>query len=203
LQWPTINGEKPATLPFGPSHWCHPIVTMHHMNSEEINTFWAFEQRRTRELAASGQSRPLVIKDIYDEFLAPHLNETREDWDNLADNRYYLDTESGDHKWEDWQVGRMKKADDYNEAEKSAHTSFEACGAACKSLGANECFRYRYEKGACSISNSFIMGHPVKRERGEHLRVMSGWDVAKINAWIKKQGTCSRVHWPKVETGKG
>lgn len=201
MQWPTINGEKPATLPFGPSHWCHPIVTMHHMNAEEINTFWDFEKRRTRELAASGESRPLVLKDIYDEFLAPHLNETREDWDNMADNRYYLDQESG-HKWEDWRLKRMKKAEDYNEHEKKAHESFEACAAACKSLGPDECFRYKYEKGSCSISNAFIMGKPVKRESDKDKRVMSGWDVDKINKWIKKQGTCSNIRWPNVKVDK-
>ncbi|KAK4235567.1 glycosyltransferase [Achaetomium macrosporum] len=199
--WPTINGEKPATLPFGPSHWCHPIVTMHHMNAEEINTFWHFERRKQRALAESGQAspRPLVLKDIFDEFLAPHLNATREDWDNLADNRFYLDLDDPARKWEDWQVKRMKKADEYNEYEKKAHLSFDDCGAACRSLPPDECFRYKYHNGACSISNSFIMGKPVKRENKDADRVMSGWDVEKIHAWIQKQGSCDKIKWPDVK----
>ncbi|KAH6845789.1 hypothetical protein B0I37DRAFT_381139 [Chaetomium sp. MPI-CAGE-AT-0009] len=191
--WPTINGEKPATLPFGPSHWCHPIVTMHHMNAEEINSFWHFERRHMRKL-----SRPLVLRDIYEEFLAPHLTETREDWDNLADNRFYLDTESG-RKWADWQLKRTKKPEDYNEQEKNAHKSFADCAAACESLGPDECFRYKYVDGACSISNSFIMGKPVKRADDEKDRTMSGWDIAKINDWVRKQPACDSVKWPNVK----
>ncbi|KAH6637275.1 hypothetical protein F5144DRAFT_592195 [Chaetomium tenue] len=192
--WPTINGEKPATLPFGPSHWCHPVVTMHHMNSEEINSFWHFERKQTRKQT----KRPLLLRDIYDEFLAPHLNETRADWDNLADNRFYLDPE---RKWSDWQLKRTKKAEEYNEQEKNAHKSFEDCGAACKSLGAGDCFRYKYVDGACSISNAFIMGKPVKPADDDKDRTMSGWDMDKIKAWVAEQPPCSDdVKWPNVKT---
>lgn len=35
--WPVINGEKPATLPFGPKLWCEPVVTMHHVEPYEMN----------------------------------------------------------------------------------------------------------------------------------------------------------------------
>lgn len=35
--WPTVNGEKPSTLPFGPTHWCQPVVTMHHAQPNEMN----------------------------------------------------------------------------------------------------------------------------------------------------------------------
>jgi hypothetical protein len=44
--WPMINGENPRTLPFGPSHWCQPIVTMHHVTPEEANDMWWYEQQR-------------------------------------------------------------------------------------------------------------------------------------------------------------
>lgn len=198
MQWPTINGEKPATLPFGPSHWCHPIVTMHHMNSEEVNTFWHFERKKTRALSQSGSSRPLVIRDIFEEYLEPNLNATREDWDNNADNRYYLDPDPA-RKWENHQLDRVKNKDDYNEYEKKAHESFEACGAACKSVG-KECFQYRYRDGACSFGDSFQLGHPVKREQDDKKRMMSGWDIEKIRSWIQEQAPCKDIKWPKVET---
>ncbi|GAB1318272.1 N-acetylgalactosaminide beta-1,3-galactosyltransferase [Madurella fahalii] len=195
--WPTINGEKPATLPFGPSHWCHPIVTMHHMNSEEINTFWHFERKRTLAQAKSGSSRPLVLRDIFEEFLEPNLNATREDWDNHSDNRYYL---APDRQWEDWKMGRVKNKDEYNEHEKKAHESFEACGAACKSVEPKDCFQYRYKDGECSFSNAFLLGNPVKKEDDDKKRTMSGWDIEKIQSWIKAQAPCDNIRWPKVET---
>lgn len=43
---PMINGEKARAIPFGPTHWCQPLVTMHHMSPEEINDMWQYEGRR-------------------------------------------------------------------------------------------------------------------------------------------------------------
>jgi hypothetical protein len=44
--WPMTNGEKPSTMPFGDSHWCEPLVTMHHVTANEVNELWRFEQAR-------------------------------------------------------------------------------------------------------------------------------------------------------------
>ena len=208
-QWPTINGEKPSTLPFGPSHWCQPIVTMHHMNSEEINTFWHFERRRQLALAESSNlppshQPPLLLRDIYAAFLAPHLNATRDDWDNDAERTFYLPPPSSPNdkkEWPDWQVERTKKPEDMNALERKAHESFAACGAACKSLAGEECFRYRYRDGVCSTGNAFVMGRPVKKEEGAK-RVMSGWDVEKIHAWVEGREACGKVNWPAVKKGR-
>jgi hypothetical protein len=43
---PMINGEKARAIPFGPTHWCQPLVTMHHMSPEEINDMWQYEGQR-------------------------------------------------------------------------------------------------------------------------------------------------------------
>ena len=43
---PMINGEEARTIPFGPSHWCQPLITMHHMSPEDINDFWQYEGGR-------------------------------------------------------------------------------------------------------------------------------------------------------------
>ncbi|KAK4120674.1 glycosyltransferase family 31 protein [Parathielavia appendiculata] len=217
--WPTINGEKPSTLPFGPTHWCHPIVTMHHMNAEELNTFWQFERRHLLQSTTTiithqhGQStktrsppppsppppRPLLMKDIYTAYVAPYLNASRDDWDNLADNRFYLDP-ARNSSWEDWKLQRSKKPAELNEHERMAHLSFEHCRAACKSLGGDECFRFRYEDGACSIGDAFVLGKPVKKPDGEMVGVKSGWMVERIQAWIQRQGaSCDKVKWPEVK----
>jgi hypothetical protein len=47
---PMFNGEKPNTLPYGPGHWCEPLLTMHHMNSEEISAVWQYQQTRTKKV---------------------------------------------------------------------------------------------------------------------------------------------------------
>lgn len=49
--WPMFNGEKPSTLPYGPGHWCEPLLTMHHMNAEEISMVWQFEQTRKQDVS--------------------------------------------------------------------------------------------------------------------------------------------------------
>ncbi|KAJ4288833.1 hypothetical protein N0V88_007162 [Collariella sp. IMI 366227] len=144
---------------------------------------------------------PLVLRDIYHEFLAPKLNATRADWDNLAENRFYLDT-TGDRKWDEWKTKRMKEEGKLNEFEKVAHESAEACAAACESLEGDECFRWKYVDGECAFANSFAMGKPVKREKEEKKRMTSGWDVDKIEKWVEKQGECGKVKWPEVKTDR-
>lgn len=50
--WPMLQAEKPSALPFGPGpdngvrHWCQPIVTMHHITSDEASRLWEFEGKR-------------------------------------------------------------------------------------------------------------------------------------------------------------
>lgn len=43
---PTLNGEKPVTLPFGPNLWCQPVVTMHHVQPSEMTQLANFETSR-------------------------------------------------------------------------------------------------------------------------------------------------------------
>jgi hypothetical protein len=175
------------------------------MNSEEVSTFWNYErqwyQRQDRPGTSSRSSTALptlLIKDIYTDFFGPKLNATRLDWDNLSNDQFYLDIDNSERSWESWQLERMKSPKSYNNAEKKAHLSFEDCGRACKSLGFEECFQYSYVDGLCAIHRSFILGKPVRKEDDERKRMMSGWDVRKIETWIANQGECEKVLWPEM-----
>ncbi len=189
-QWPTINGERPFTLPFGPGNWCHPLVTMHHMNSEEISSFWDFERRRL-----PNATQPLLLKDVFVEFVYPKLQAKREDWDNLSDDVFYLDRNATDRTWEGSKLDRVKDPADMNALEKQAHLSFEHCKAACASLD-ERCFQFRYTDKTCSMSRAFKMGRPVKKDAEKEKRMVSGWDMEKISQWIDKQGECGEIKWP-------
>ncbi|KAK0625036.1 glycosyltransferase family 31 protein [Bombardia bombarda] len=185
--WPTINGQKPSTIPYGPSHWCHPIATMHHMNSEDISTFWDFERRCTH--------RPLLIRDLYLHFFAPLLQPQRTAWDNLSDEIFYLDMDNTTHPAREWDkklLERAKPRNRLNEYEKTAHRSAEDCAAACRSVSYRECFQWRFRRGQCGFGTAFVLGEP-----GE-LVVVSGWDVERIQAWVEYQGECERVLWPEI-----
>lgn len=44
--WPMFNGEKPLTFPFSKTHWCQPIITMHHLTAQEVSQVWNFDRQR-------------------------------------------------------------------------------------------------------------------------------------------------------------
>ncbi|KAF2644129.1 hypothetical protein P280DRAFT_466811 [Massarina eburnea CBS 473.64] len=58
-----MAGHKHFTLQFGSWQWCHPIATLHKLNSEEISSSWAID----------GEQPPLLIKDLHYHYFAPQL----------------------------------------------------------------------------------------------------------------------------------
>ncbi|KAI2627328.1 glycosyltransferase family 31 protein [Hypomontagnella submonticulosa] len=124
--WPMINGEKPSTLPYGPGHWCEPILTMHHMNAEEISSVWQFEKTRKTD-------RTLLIKDLYNGLIRPKMQVLRQDWDNLSDDVCYLNPDpDAQQRADEHARGRQKKEDEMNEVEKEAWKSWENCAKVCE-----------------------------------------------------------------------
>lgn len=163
------------------------------MNSEEINSFYAYEHARYAVEDPRHQS-VLRLKDIYHHFFASRLVDERDDWDNLSEDTYYLNESDG--RYEDWQKQRAKK-DHLNDAEKEAYKSFDHCRKACESV--NDCFQFRFQDGICGTARAFMLGHPRKRDGDEERkRWKSGWLVKKIHNWIEEQGECQGVNWPSV-----
>lgn len=195
-----INGDKHTTMPFGGFNWCHVVSTLHHINSEEIDTFWKFEHDfyAAQHKAGVEKPRPLVAKDIFTHFVAPRLRSKMDDWDNLSEDTMYFNVNDTSRTWENWQINRMKKAEDYNDLERQAHLSVEDCQAACKSLKADDCFQWKYSDGICYTRRAMSLGHPVKVKEGAK-GMTSGWDVEKIAEWIEKEGECTKIYWPTVE----
>lgn len=186
--WPTINGEKPHTLPYAEDGWCHPISTMHHVVAQDISDLYAFEKERKF-------AQPLRIKDLYHKFMEPHLLEDRADWDNLSDDTVYLNTSMA--KYDEWEINRAKK-DGLSNEEAQAHKSFEDCKKACQSI--DDCLQFRYQNYICRTSRKLKHGKPSAKENEEFKRFLSGWNVERIKAWIDKQGDCSGpVKWPLAE----
>lgn len=161
------------------------------MNSEEINSVWDFERRWVGETRSS---KPLLFREIYNEFVASKLVRMRKDWDNACNDRFYLDRHDPTKKWEQSTLDRMKPEREYSELEKVAHKSAEDCERACESLGGNEFFMWKYTPGVCSMAKFFNLGLPVKPQ--EH--TVSGWQIKKIDAWIQEQGECEGASWPSV-----
>ncbi|KAH9896342.1 hypothetical protein F4778DRAFT_783616 [Xylariomycetidae sp. FL2044] len=167
--WPIINGETPYTIPYGPRQWCHPVVTMHHMNPEDIFSL-----------------------DLYEEFVSPKLLAKRQDWDNLSEDIFYLDPRSIHDGW----MFEKAKKEGLTSVEKNAHKSYNHCRQACATD--KLCFQFLYRKGACSCSRAFKLGKPSKRPEKGSQRLVSGWMLDRIQSWIEDQGQCNKPSWPLV-----
>ncbi|KOS20337.1 hypothetical protein ESCO_006230 [Escovopsis weberi] len=126
---PMFNGEKPNTLPFGPGQWCEPILTMHHVNSEEVSALWQYEQTRINKDF-------IQIKDIYEAFFAPRLVQYRTEWDNLSEDTCYIAPDEEAQKKAD-QSSKKKQLEEKKKSfvEKNAHSSAAACAKVCESEG--------------------------------------------------------------------
>ncbi|KAH6606752.1 glycosyltransferase family 31 [Trichoderma cornu-damae] len=186
--WPTINGEKPFTIPYSKEEWCHPITTMHHVGSEELSDLYAFERERNFAF-------PMRIKDLYHKFVAPQLAPIRPDWDNLSDDVLYLNESSNMH---DGNQLRKAKKQGLSPLEKMAHSSFDGCRQACEADKA--CLQYRFHRGICGFSWRIKHGHPRPKEGHTLDRWMSGWDVGKIQAWVREHDHCDeKINWPLVQ----
>ncbi|KAF7549946.1 hypothetical protein G7046_g8176 [Stylonectria norvegica] len=216
---PMFNGEKPNTLPYGHGHWCEPLLTMHHMNSEEVSSVWQYEQHR--------MSKGIIqIKDMYEAFFAPNLVDHRLDWDNMSDDTCYVGPDASDQaRTGDRERERQKPESEKNAIERRAHLSAAACAKVCQAAGLplndtiidglhteadrdalihsmyntragdedfhrdRQCFQWRYQRGACCTASSFKLGAP-KMEEHQDDRWMSGWFVNGINDWIAAKGDC-------------
>jgi len=47
--WPSVSGETPATMPFGPGtpeYWCRPALTMHHLTVKDMKDLADYEAQR-------------------------------------------------------------------------------------------------------------------------------------------------------------
>ncbi|KAI1800755.1 glycosyltransferase family 31 protein [Daldinia bambusicola] len=193
--WPTINGEKPYTIPYGPREWCHPID---------------FEQHFYQ---SHGVPHPIMrFKDIYEAFVDPKLMARRDDWDNLSEDVLFLDpahrSSSRDPKWQqdkdsaEKPHGRQKiratTATAASAVELDAYKSFEHCRKLCHST--HDCFQFSYRAGACAYNKSFRLGKPApKKTSAEEDGWVSGWNIERIRAWVEGQAQCGEPVWPKLQ----
>ena len=139
---------------------------------------------------------PLLLKDIFDYFLAPNLTEARDDWDNLSEDSYY--------RHPDLEViDRQKSLKDCNDLEKQAHKSFDDCGRACKADGS--CYQWSFIDSTCAFSYSIRLGKGKPSSHGnekldQHDRIRSGWDMEEIQKFRLSAGECSGPMW--IDVGK-
>jgi hypothetical protein len=222
---PMFNGEKPNTLPYGPGHWCEPLFTMHHMNSEEVAMVWQYEQTRTTKALTQ-------VQNMYHTFMAPHLIPHRDVWDNLSDDTCYVgQDEKEQERAGSLEKNRQKEEKDKNAIEKLAHKSPEACALVCESAGLDvsedefnaldsdqarhEFIRQKYDERApmdtgfkkdrkcfqwrynrgACCTSRSFKLGKPRKEGREEDKWTSGWFTQGINDWIDTQDACDEPAW--------
>jgi len=45
---PMMNGYTVTDVPYGPGHFCEPVLSFHHVPPEQVNQLWQFEQSREK-----------------------------------------------------------------------------------------------------------------------------------------------------------
>ncbi|KAM4065637.1 hypothetical protein HRG_010635 [Hirsutella rhossiliensis] len=127
--FPMFNGERTNTLAFGEGQWCEPILTLHHMDAEQVGQAWQFEQTRTK-------NTPIQIKELYHQFFAPNLAPTRDAWDNLSEDVCYIAPDKQSQDEADVELKAVQKRQAAKTPiERDAHTSPAACAAVCEAAG--------------------------------------------------------------------
>ncbi|KAF2758134.1 hypothetical protein EJ05DRAFT_378676 [Pseudovirgaria hyperparasitica] len=82
--FPMIQGETPYTLDFTENHWCHPVVTYHHMPPNWIRRVWEFEQAWITSPHLANQT--IYHRHMFDAFILPEIQSERLDWDNMSND---------------------------------------------------------------------------------------------------------------------
>jgi len=194
--WPMIQGETPETLDYTQDKWCKTVVSYHHVDADEVDALWRFEQHWLQWMSdqerlgrPGGLAPPILHRDIYDYFVSPLIQTPLMDWDNMSRDRVLRGARSGgdgDNIGEEGDENRDDQEDhtDYrNDEEKVAHTSFAACRRACDADG--DCLTYSYMPGECRLGHVIRLGTQAKAEK----RIRSGWMTERIDQ-LKRGWEC-------------
>ncbi len=75
-----------------------------------------------------------MIKDLYEAFMAPKMQVSRSDWDNLSDDVCYLNPDpEAQERAQDFERDRQKPESEMTDIEKDAWKSWENCAKVCES----------------------------------------------------------------------
>jgi hypothetical protein len=160
-------------------HWCHPIVSFHHITPHDIELLWEYEKLR-------GPTRDsITYSDMYRDFYLPYITEELAHWDNYASER-------------EWKPNSPAN-DGADVTGDTPNSSLEACKTACKEW--DSCLSYRYitDRKTCGLSSSIKLGKPTVDWMGKDLvDTTSGWMIERIRD-IRRQNSCDDLYHDTTE----
>lgn len=175
--WPTINGESQNTIPFGDEHWCQPVVTMHHVSTDEMEEMVKFEEKRPKKSVratclskpfpvtlANILQKPLTYEELFNGVVANKFPDTRKHWDNLSEGEVIKDVESADH-----------------------------CIQLC--IADESCLQSRYDGNQCNLGTKTVVMGQQKYPDGEQVW-QSYWNTTRIKKWVRNRKPCGALEFP-------
>ena len=61
--WPQLNGDSLSTIPWT-EIWCEKVLTLHHIRSDEMQSLWQYEQRRSsNEVSTQPRAKRLPLRE--------------------------------------------------------------------------------------------------------------------------------------------
>jgi hypothetical protein len=194
--WPMFQVDPPSGYVFGDGTWCTPAITWHHTHSYEVEALWQFEQEwlnKTWDEEDPG-AVPYLFRDVFEEFVIPHVSEKKKDWNNGSGNKIFTEPKDGhvkeDADW-DWKNDEEKQQlwDDLSELEKSSIESADRCRGVCETDP--ECVQWSWHPGTCKLSHQIKMGRPVDGKE----EYTSGWMIERVQAFKEARGECGDISW--------
>jgi len=136
--WPMLGGEPPLKIPYGPSVWCEPVITMHHMSSRQVDAVHSLAGRFNGK-------QPMLFKDVYQHFFPHGIADTAPNWDNHPPGTEFK------------LPGAEAQVDSL---------SFSNCGEACEANPI--CLSYTFRPGECHIYSVFTLGQAFESSDGNN-----------------------------------
>lgn len=172
---PNFNGEPPYKIEMDRDKMCEPIVTLHHMLPADVGEFWAWEQQKARP------GEYLLFADVFERFVLPHIQEERQEWDNMGGNG--------------GEVVDTTVPDDSGEKDDNG-SAWDRCKRACQEKF--DCIQFRVRKDECKITHHLMLGWKVPISQEDHQDYKSGWMMNRVEE-LQDLEECPQPpkNWPR------
>ncbi|KAK2617019.1 hypothetical protein QQS21_000110 [Conoideocrella luteorostrata] len=164
--YPSFTPYLLTTLPFDDDHWCHPLLTMHKVDTKDMVALWKWEFEHRKH------GQPIIYSDLWYFYHPGRGPSTRNNWNNNARNSFEPPAEP--------------RADSFEECQKLCSNDEKCLQWLWKGR----------DRKTCHLMHSIHYGSPqnAHEEEGKWIDYKSGWDTVRIDEWRAGRG-CEVVNW--------
>lgn len=83
-----FQGQPQWNLGANSETWCQKVVSFHHLSPYDVETLWEYER-----LLGPERRQHITYGDIYRDFVAPHIDQWMDEWNNMASQWRFTEEE--------------------------------------------------------------------------------------------------------------